>query len=111
MGSRDQQERKLSTKQRLSDTLLENHGPAPSGKRINIGDTTPGFGCRITDKRAISFFVMRRRTGLRNGRPIRIVLGPYGPQWDTETARARAKSYLNQLSAGIYPHRAKYRTA
>jgi hypothetical protein len=102
-GRKDPERRKLSKKRRLSDTFLDKHCPAPMGKRITIWDTTPGFGCRITDKGAISFFVIRRRAGAHNGKPIRIAIGPYGRQWRTETARARARFYLNQLTRGIKP--------
>jgi integrase len=94
---------KLSAKRKLSDSFLAKHGPAPLGKRITIWDTTPGFGCRITDRGTISFFVMRRRAGERKGKPIRIVLGPHGPRWSVQAARERAKAYLHELVAGIDP--------
>ena len=111
MTDRQQDQPKLSKKRRLSDTFLDKHGPAPPGKRIIIWDTTPGFGCRITDKGTISFFVMRRRTGAHGAKPIRIVLGPYGPQWCVQRARARAKEYLDQLSTGVDPRLPKQQEA
>jgi len=93
----------LSRKVRLSDTFLDKQPPAPPGKRITICDTTPGFGCRVTDKRAISFFVMRRRGGERKGKPIRIVLGPYGPRLSVQVARAKANAVLEELASGVDP--------
>jgi hypothetical protein len=103
MTATDIEVQSVSHKLRLSDTLLDKQPPAPAGKRITIWDTTPGFGCRITDKRAISFFVMRRRSGERKGKPIRIVLGPYGPRLSVQVARAKAKAVLEDLASGLDP--------
>jgi len=93
---------KLSDKRRLSDTYLSKLPPAPPGRRVTIWDTTPGFGCRITSKGAISFFVMRRRAGERKAKPIRIVLGRY-PQLSVDLARKKAKDCLDELLSGIDP--------
>ncbi len=103
MSETNHEKPKCSLKRKLSDTFLDQQKPASPSQRIIIWDTTPGFGCRITDTGRISFFVMRRRAGERKGKPIRIVIGPYGPQWNVQTARARAKLYLDELAAGVDP--------
>jgi integrase len=103
MNNTNHAKSKCSIKRKLSDKFLDQQKPALPGQRIVIWDTTPGFGCRITDKGRISFFAMRRRAGERKGKPIRIVLGPYGPQWNVQTARAKAKVYLDELATGNDP--------
>jgi integrase len=103
MTGTDEEKHSLTRKCRLSDTFLDKQRPAPPGKRITIWDTTPGFGCRITDQGTISFFVMRRRGGERKGRPIRIVLGPYGPRLSVQAARVKARAVLDELTSGVDP--------
>jgi integrase len=88
-------------KQAFTDRFLKALKPAPRGKRATYWDAVvPGFGVRVTDKRHVSFFVMRRRTGF--ARPVRVVLGPY-PALSLAVARDRARDALHDLTAGIHP--------
>jgi integrase len=85
----------------FTDRYLKSLKPAPTGKRIVHWDAaTPSFGCRITDRGVISFFVMRRMHG--NPRPIRVVLGRY-PEIGLAKARKLAIAALGDLVSGVHP--------
>jgi integrase len=85
----------------LTDRYLRSLKPAAPGKRTTHWDAaTPSFGCRVTDRGVISFFVMRRRPG--KPQPVRVGLGAY-PGVTLATARKRASAALGDLMAGIHP--------
>lgn len=93
----------MTTAQRavFTDRYLRSLRPAPLGKRITHWDgAKPSFGCRITDRGVISFFVMRRMHG--KPEPVRVVLGRY-PDISLATARKRATAALGDLVAGVHP--------
>jgi integrase len=85
----------------FTDRYLRSIRPAPLRKRIVHWDAAkPSFGCRITDRGVISFFVMRRMQG--KPEPVRVVLGRY-PEISLATARKRATAALSHLVAGVHP--------
>jgi integrase len=85
----------------LTDRYLKSLKPAPAGKRITHWDAAkPSFGCRVTDRGVISFFVMRRMPG--NPRPVRVVLGRY-PNVGLAAARKLATTALGDLVSGVHP--------
>src|SRR5262249_1493281 len=87
----------------FTDRYLKSLRPAPLGKRITHWDAAkPSFGCRITDRGVVSFFVMRRMHG--NPRPIRVVLGRY-PEIGLAAARKLATAALGDLVSGVHPKR------
>jgi integrase len=93
----------VTTAQRavFTDRYLKSLKPAPVGKRITHWDAAkPSFGCRITDRGVVSFFVMRRMHG--NPRPIRVVLGRYG-EVSLAQARKLATAALGDLVSGVHP--------
>jgi integrase len=93
----------LTTAQRavFTDRYLKTLKPAPLGKRITHWDAAkPSFGCRITDRGVVSFFVMRRMHG--KPQPIRIGLGRY-PEVSLATARKLATAALGDLVSGVHP--------
>jgi integrase len=93
----------MTTAQRavFTDRYLKSLRPAPLGKRIVHWDVAkPSFGCRITDRGVISFFVMRRMHG--KPEPVRVVLGRY-PDISLATARKRATAALGDLVSGVHP--------
>src|SRR5262245_64926889 len=85
----------------LTDRLLKNLKPAPTGQRTVRWDAArPSFGVRITDRGVVSFFVMRRMPG--RPQPIRISLGRY-PDISLTQARALATRAISDLVSGLYP--------
>jgi integrase len=95
----------MTTAQRavFTDRYLKSLKPAPAGKRLVHWDAAkPAFGCRVTDRGVVSFFVMRRMHG--NPRPIRVVLGRY-PEISLAKARKLAAAALGDLVAGVHPKR------
>jgi integrase len=85
----------------LTDLLLKNVEPAEPGKRTTIWDATrPAFGCRVTDRGVVSFFVMRRLLGKRQ--PVRVGLGTY-PRVSLAEARKKAAAALAALGEGVHP--------
>ena len=93
----------MTTAQRavFTDRYLRSLRPAPLGKRITHWDAAkPSFGCRITDRGVVSFFVMRRMHG--KPQPVRVVLGRY-PDMSLATARKRAAAALGDLVSGVHP--------
>jgi integrase len=85
----------------LTDRYLKSLKPAPAAKRIVHWDAAkPSFGCRITDRGVISFFVMRRMQG--KPQPVRVVLGRY-PEISLATARKLATAALGALVSGVHP--------
>jgi len=93
----------VTTAQRavFTDRYLKSLKPAPTGKRIVHWDAAkPSFGCRITDRGVVSFFVMRRMHG--NPRPVRVVLGRY-PEISLAKARKLATTALGDLVSGVHP--------
>jgi integrase len=93
----------MTTAQRavFTDRYLRSLRPAPLGKRIVYWDAAkPSFGCRVTDRGVVSFFVMRRMPG--NPRPVRVVLGRY-PEIRLAQARKLATAALGDLVSGVHP--------
>jgi len=93
----------MTTAQRaiFTDRYLKSLKPAPSGKRIVHWDgAKPSFGCRITDRGVVSFFVMRRMHG--KPQPVRVVLGRY-PEISLARARKLATAMLGDLVSGVHP--------
>jgi len=93
----------MTTAQRavFTDRYLKSLKPAPMGKRITHWDAAkPSFGCRITDRGVVSFFVMRRMHG--KPEPVRVVLGRY-PDISLAQARKLATTALGDLVAGVHP--------
>lgn len=91
-------------KRNLTDPFLKSlkKKPAPSGERRTIWDgILPGFGCRVTDKGRVSFFVFRRRKG-GGDRPVRVTIGTYKPM-TLEHARTLAREALEDLASGVDP--------
>jgi integrase len=85
----------------FTDRYLKSLKPAPAGKRATHWDAAkPSFGCRVTDRGVVSFFVMRRMPG--NPRPIRVVLGRY-PDVSLAKARQLATAALGTLVSGVHP--------
>jgi integrase len=85
----------------LTDRYLKSLKPAPVGKRVVHWDTArPSFGCRITDRGVVSFFVMRRMRG--KSQPVRVVLGRY-PEIGLAQARKLATAAISDLVAGVHP--------
>jgi len=93
----------MTTAQRavFTDRYLRSLRPAPLGKRIVHWDAAkPSFGCRITDRGVVSFFVMRRMHG--KSQPVRVVLGRY-PDITLAKARKLAAAALGDLVSGVHP--------
>ena len=93
----------VTTAQRaiFTDRYLKSLKPAPAGKRITHWDAAKSsFGCRITERGVVSFFVMRRIHG--KPKPVRVVLGRY-PEISLATARKRAAAALGDLVSGVHP--------
>src|SRR5258707_6112737 len=89
----------------LTDRYLKSLKPAEAGKRIVHWDAAkPSFGCRITDRGVVSFFVMRRMHG--KPQPIRVGLGCY-PEVSLATARKLATAALGDLVSGVHPTKAR----
>jgi integrase len=85
----------------LTDRYLKSLDPAPVGKRTVHWDAArPSFGCRVTDRGVVSFFVMRRMPG--RPQPVRVVLGRY-PGVTLAQARKLATTALGDLVAGVHP--------
>ena len=95
----------MTTAQRavLTDRYLKNLKPAPTGKRIVCWDAAkPSFGCRITDRGVVSFFVIRRMPG--KPQPVRVVLGPLSrDQAWLKARKARNWQPLGDLVSGVHP--------
>ena len=85
----------------FTDRYLKSLKPAEAGKRIVHWDAAkPSFGCRITDRGVVSFFVMRRMHG--KPQPVRVVLGRY-PDVSLARARRLATEALGDLVSGVHP--------
>jgi integrase len=91
----------ISVKAILTDRTLKALKPAPAGKRVVVWDAKlANFGCRVTDRGVVSFFVMRRLPGKKQ--PVRVVLGTY-PATSLTAARKKAGDALADLATGIHP--------
>ena len=85
----------------FTDRYLRSLKPADPGKRITHWDAAKAsFGCRVTDRGVVSFFVMRRLPG--KPQPVRVVLGRY-PDISLAKARQFAGKALGDLVAGVHP--------
>jgi integrase len=85
----------------FTDRYLRALKPADPGKRLVYWDAArPSFGCRVTDRGVVSFFVIRRMRGKKQ--PIRVVLGRY-PEIGLARARRLATAAIGDLVAGIHP--------
>ncbi len=83
----------------LTDRTLKALTPAPAGKRYTVWDgIVPSFGARVTDRKHVSFVVMRRL----NGKPVRRRIGDY-PAMKLETAHDLARAALEDIVRGIDP--------
>jgi integrase len=93
----------------LTDRYLKSLKPAPTGQRsVHWDATRPSFGARVTDRGAISFFVMRRMPG--KPQPVRVVLGRY-PDVSLSQARKLATITIGDLVSGIHPKARKQHVA
>jgi integrase len=85
----------------FSDRYLRALKPAPTGQRaVHWDGAKPSFGCRVTDRGVISFFVFRRMPG--QPQPVRISLGRY-PEISLAQARKLATAALGDLVSGVHP--------
>jgi integrase len=85
----------------FTDRYLKSLKSADPGRRVVHWDVAkPGFGCRITDRGVVSFFVMRRMHG--KPQPVRVVLGRY-PDISLAQARKLATEALGDLVSGVHP--------
>jgi integrase len=91
----------------FTDRYLKSLKPASAGKRIVHWDAArPSFGCRVTDRGVVSFFVMRRMRG--KPQPVRVVLGRY-PEIGLAQARKLATAALSELVSGVHPREQRRR--
>jgi len=98
----------VTTAQRaiFTDRYLKSLKPARAGKRVVHWDAAkPAFGCRVTERGVVSFFVMRRMPG--NPRPVRVVLGRY-PEISLAKARQLASTALGDLVSGVHPKQRRH---
>ena len=76
---------------------------APKTGRLELWDSLlPGFGVRVTDKDARSYFVMYRSGAGADRRQKRLKIGD-AKILDLATARERAREALRQAQAGVDP--------
>jgi integrase len=93
---------------RLSENSVKNLKPAKHGKRKQVMDTlVPGFGVRVTDTGAKSYFVIRKQPGQTS--KTRLSIGPVG-SLPLPAAREKAKNWLAQISDGKNPKTAEARS-
>ena len=85
--------------QHLTDATVRRLKAPERGSRICYDDMVAGFGCRITAAGARSF-ILNYRTKV--GRERRLTIGS-AQDWQTTTARARAKELKQQIDAGGDP--------
>lgn len=91
----------------FSDKFLKSLKPPQIGKRDTYWDAAlPSFGVRVTDKRRVTFFVLRRPRG--SLKPSRVVLGPY-PVVTLAKARERARATLDLMENGTTPREMAFR--
>jgi integrase len=88
----------------LTDKSLKALKPAPSGKRLTIGDTLSPLSVRVTGTGHVSFCVIRRLPG--NKQPTVFTIGSY-PQVTLERARELAREAALAMSRGTDPNEAK----
>jgi integrase len=88
-------------KRTLNDRLLKSLKPAKTGRRYEVMDSiVSGLGVRVTDKGQRTFMLVARYPGSRN--PTRRAIGEYGAL-SLESARGKARSWLELLQKGIDP--------
>src|SRR5262245_43206520 len=91
----------------FTDRYRKSLKPASAVRRIVHWDSAkPSFGCRITDRGVVSFFVMRRMRG--KPQPVRVVLGRY-PEIGLAQARKLATAALSELVSGVHPREQRRR--
>jgi integrase len=87
----------------LTDRGLKAMKPATPGSRTMVWDAAvPSFGVRVSEKRKITFIVMRRL----QGRVVRRMLGQY-PIMTLAEAREAALAALRDIERGIDPKQRK----
>jgi hypothetical protein len=85
----------------LNDKILKSLKPAAPRQRYTVMDgIVPGFGVRVTDSGHRTFVLVARFPGGRN--PTRRAIGDYG-ELTLETARAKARRWLELIQAGKDP--------
>lgn len=89
-------------RKKVTERLLQEHHNRSHAKDEIIRDSElPGFGVRISALGSISFIVEARIRG-KGGSAKRIVLGKY-PAFSVQTARDKARQYLQELYDGQDP--------
>lgn len=87
---------------RLTKMVVDRTAPPKTG-RLEIRDTTlPGFGVRITDRGARSYFVVYRIAGDETRKQRRATIGPCDA-WELADAREKARGYLASAKRGVDP--------
>ena len=85
----------------LNDRFIKGLKPAPAGTREEHMDTVvPGFGVRVTDKGAKSYFLIKRVPGVRN--KTRRTIASVGAV-ALKDARQTAREWLEQITEGSDP--------
>jgi integrase len=91
------------SKQVLTDRRLRSLKPSAPGKRYIEWDTVvPGLGVRVTDKGTLTFVLVTRFA--YSNHPAPRELGKYGAL-TLDTARAKARLWLEMVSKGVDPKR------
>jgi integrase len=94
----------------LTDRFIKSRQPAPAGRREEYQDAiVPGLALRVTDTGHKSF-VLIARYPTRPKNPTRRAIGNYGAV-SLETARSRARQWLEWIERGVDPAVEKARQA
>lgn len=90
----------VTSRKRISKSIVDGASPPPKGSRTMIWDTeVRGFGVRITSAGSKTY-ILRYRMGGRET-PIRtLTIGQHGSPWTPEQARKRAIELLTQVRSG-----------
>jgi integrase len=90
------------SKRNLTDRYIKSRQPAPAGRRDEYHDAiVPGLALRVTDTGHKSF-VLIARFPTHPINPTRRAIGKYGAV-SLDTARARARQWLDWIERGIDP--------
>jgi integrase len=91
----------MKAKKPLTDRAIKSLKPTRTGERRIVWDAVvPGFGVRLTDRGVRTFVLVTRYPGSPNPSPRS--LGVYGAI-TLETARAKARQWLELIAGGIDP--------
>ncbi|MFI5020746.1 MAG: tyrosine-type recombinase/integrase [Alphaproteobacteria bacterium] len=93
----------MAIRRTITEKTLRALKPAAAGKRYVLWDgIVPSFGVRVTDRRHVTFIVMRRVAG----KLLRHSIGDY-PAIGLGTARTRARAALEDMTRGVDPKAAR----